>query len=224
MLFWPAAPVAFGPNPVEALSLYYAHGRLRIELKVSGPVPEDMMVFAQAPCSPGRKKWRHGTCLGLLPAPENGISDITEMYLEAFGDPEPGRKVFVRTRQQRYGWEGKANDLSELVPVNPLAAQRRTAVPNACFPLSRPCRTLLPLCLAHGLPTLPLPVIEPCHRPMRKPCTRDRHRASTGAPPLQYRSGAGYPGPGRKITPPPRPRIPPEPRRTGHWRELWHGG
>ena len=31
--------------------------------------------------------------------PFPGTSDITEMYLEAFGDPEPGSKVFVRTRQ-----------------------------------------------------------------------------------------------------------------------------
>jgi hypothetical protein len=72
------------------------------------------MVFAQAPCSPGWKKWRHGTCLGLLSAPEDGISDITEMYLETFGEPEPGPKVFIRTRQQRNGWEDDG------VPYGPL--------------------------------------------------------------------------------------------------------
>jgi hypothetical protein len=182
------------------------------------------MVFAQAPCSPGRKKWRHGACLGLLPSPENGISDITQMYLQAFGEPEPGRKIFIRTRQQRNGWEGKATDLGALVPVSPLAARSRTAFPPARFPLSKPCRNLFPFCLADGLPTLAPPLLEPCHRPMRKSCTRDRHRASAGAPPLQYRSGASHSGPFRKVTPPLVPRTLPESRRTGHWRELWHGG
>jgi hypothetical protein len=73
--------------------------RLRGELSLSGPVAEDIMMFTQALCRPGRKKWHRGACLGVLPAPRNGISDITEMYLEAFGEPEAGREVFIRTRQ-----------------------------------------------------------------------------------------------------------------------------
>ena len=52
-LLWPPAPVAIGPNPVEGLSLRYVDGRLRVELRLSGPVAQDIMVFAQAPCSPG---------------------------------------------------------------------------------------------------------------------------------------------------------------------------
>jgi hypothetical protein len=189
-LLWPPAPVAFGPNPVEALSLRYADGRLRIELKLSGPVPEHIMVFAQAPCSPGWKKWRHGTCLGLLPVPQNGISDITEMYLEAFGEPAPGRKVFIRTRQQRNGWEDEAKDLSELVPVNPLAAQSSTGVPPARFPLPKPCRTLVPVSAAHrfahpalaGAPALPPAHAEAVHKGP-SPCP---HRSITGATEVPY--------------------------------------
>ena len=92
MLLWPPEPVAFGRNPVEALSLRYVDGRLRLHLKLSGPVTEDIRVFAQAPCSPGWKKWRHGTCLGLLPVAQNGISDISEMYVQAFGAPGPGEE------------------------------------------------------------------------------------------------------------------------------------
>jgi hypothetical protein len=166
---WPPAPVPFGQNPVEALSLRYVDGRLRLELKLSGPAVEDIMVFAQAPCSPGWKKWRHGTCLGLLPVPRNGVSDITELYLEAFGEPEPGRKVFIRTRQQRNGWEDEAKDVSELVPVNPLAAQSGTAVPPIAFLLPEPCRTLVAVSAAHRLPTRPPPVRPPCHRLTYKP-------------------------------------------------------
>jgi len=223
-LLWPPAPVAFGPNPVAALTLRYVDGRLRLELKLSGPVAEDIMVFARAPCRPGWKKWRHGTCLGLLPAPQDGISDITSMYLERFGEPEPGRKVFIRTRQQRQGWEGQAKDLSELVPVNPLASQSRTGVPLVQSPLSKPCRISVPVCPGHRFPTQPLPVRLPCHRPMPDPCTRGLRRTATIATPVQYRSGAGCPGPVRQIAPMRRLCPMPEPRRSGHWRELWRGG
>ena len=209
---------------IEALSLRYVDGRLRLELKFSGPVSEDIMVFAQAPCSPGWKKWRHGTCLGLLPVPQDGISDITEMYLEAFGPPEPGRKVFIRTRQQRDGWEDKAKDLNELVPIILLAVQSRTGVPPFPFPIPKPCRNPVPVWLGRRLPTQPPALCPPSHRLMHRPCTRDRHHTSTGAPPVQCRSGSGHPSLLRTVAPRSKLRTLPESRRIGHWRELWHGG
>ena len=74
------------------------------------------MVFGAAPCSAGRKKWRHGAFLGLLPAPVGGESDITELYVARYGEPEPGKRVFIRTRQQRGGgWEDHPRDVSEVV-------------------------------------------------------------------------------------------------------------
>src|ERR1035437_7218996 len=66
MLPWPPKRVVFGPNPVERLTVSYVNGQTRLRLKVSGPAAEDIMVFGQAPCSAGRKKWRHGAYLGLL--------------------------------------------------------------------------------------------------------------------------------------------------------------
>jgi hypothetical protein len=157
------------------------------------------VVWRPAVSSPGWKKWRHGTCL--LPAPQNGISDITEMYLEAFGEPEPGRKVFIRTRQQRDGWEDKATDLSELVPLIPPAAQSRTGVPLARFPLPKPCRTLVPILAAHRLPNQPSALYLPSRRLIYTPCTRRRHHASAVAPPLQYHSAKAHPRSPRSLTP-----------------------
>src|ERR1035437_1324877 len=107
MLFWPPEPVRFDPNPVEGLTLIYEHGRLRLKLKVTGPVLDDIMVFGRAPCSAGRKKWRHGAYLGLLPPPAGGESDITELYVSRYGELEPGKRVFIRKRQQRNGWEAR---------------------------------------------------------------------------------------------------------------------
>ena len=117
MLFWPPERVVFGPNPVAELTLTRVNGRLRLRLRLSGPVTEDIMVFGQAPCSAGWKKWRHGACLGLLPAPQAGESDITDLYVQRYGLPEPGKKVFIRTRQQKDGWEGRDHDLSQVVPA-----------------------------------------------------------------------------------------------------------
>ena len=117
----PPEPVVFGPNPVEELTISYAQGRLRFELRVSGPVTEDIMVLGAAPCSAGWRKCRKPAYLGLLPVPQNGMSDITEMYVERYGEPKAGERVFIRTRQQTNGWEGRDKDISEVVPIRPLA-------------------------------------------------------------------------------------------------------
>ena len=128
VLLWPPERVVFGPNPVAGLSISSDNGRISLRLRVSGPVAEDIMVFGQAPCSAGRKKWRHGAYLGLLPVPQGGMSDITDLYVQKYGEPVPGRKVFIRTRQQKDGWEGRDHDLTDVTPAlqhGPLARPKR---------------------------------------------------------------------------------------------------
>src|ERR1035437_2736820 len=121
----PPERVVFGPNPVEELTVSYIQGRLRLELRVSGPVTEDIMVLGAAPCSPRWRKCRKPVYLGLLPAPEGRVSDITEMYVRRFGEPKAGERVFIRTRQQTNGWEGWNKDVSEVVPAKPLVVPAR---------------------------------------------------------------------------------------------------
>jgi hypothetical protein len=72
MLLWPPDALVFQPNPVAGLSLSEEQGRLRLKLKMVGPVDGDIMVFGAAPCSAGRKKWRNGAYLGLLPRLSEG--------------------------------------------------------------------------------------------------------------------------------------------------------
>ena len=117
MLLWPVPSPILPPNPVAALSITHRSDGVRITLRVNGPVTEDIMVLGQAPCSAGRKKWRRGAYLCLLPAVEGGECDITAKYVEHFGQPEPGQKVFIRTQQQRDGWRDMEKDISEVVPV-----------------------------------------------------------------------------------------------------------
>ena len=125
MLVEPPQPVVFGPNPVGELLISKAGGRVALKLRVGGPVREDIMVFGQAPCSAGRMKCRNVVYLGLLPDPEGGWSDITEMYAAVHGEPPEGAKVFIRTRQQRDGWEGLDSDTSAIVQGEQGPAARR---------------------------------------------------------------------------------------------------
>ena len=86
LLLWPSQPVVFGSNPVGELMIRREHGQLRLKLRVVGPVVEDIMVYGEAPVSPGRNKPRHPVFLGLLPAPLGGWSDITESVCGAVWD------------------------------------------------------------------------------------------------------------------------------------------
>ena len=127
LLLWPTPKPVFKPNPVAGLSIGNGSDGVRIRLGVSGPVSEDIMVLGQAPCSAGRKKWRRGVYLCRLSAATGEEIDITADYVARFGEPEPGKKVFIRTQQQKDGWKDFPTHLSEVVPVTAEAVGREDA-------------------------------------------------------------------------------------------------
>ena len=53
----------------------------------------------------------------MLPAPVNGWSDITELYVARYGVPLVGSVVFIRTCQQVDGWADVPKVTSALVPA-----------------------------------------------------------------------------------------------------------
>jgi hypothetical protein len=116
LLLVPPARETFQPIPVTGLTIVNGEQGVRLLVNVRGPVTEDIMVFGQAPCSAGRRKRRNVAFLGLLPAPENGVSDITDLYVARYGEPKPGQKVFIVMRQHKNGWEGPVKQVSEIVP------------------------------------------------------------------------------------------------------------
>jgi hypothetical protein len=117
LLVWPKERVVFQPTPVEELVIQREHRQLRLKLRLSGPVVEDILVYGEAGVSAGRTKPRHPVYLGLLPAPRDGLSDITESYVARFGVPEPGKKIIICTRQQKDGWQDDVTKVSgEVVP------------------------------------------------------------------------------------------------------------
>jgi hypothetical protein len=156
------APVVFDINPVGRLTLLNGENGVRLLLSVTGPVTEDIMVFGQAPCSAGRSKRRNVAYLGLLPAPQDGMSDITEMYIARYGEPRPGEKVFIVTRQQKDGWEGDDYETNEIVPEKPAGQQ---AAATAALTLkvhmhkgcTRDVQGTLPPPVPEDVPSSPLP-------------------------------------------------------------------
>ena len=98
----------FGDNPRVTLHIKTTAKGPALKLRVSETPTEDIMVFASPPWKAGRTYCSDYRFLGLLPAPVNGWSDITRLYIKKFGVPPPNSRVFIRTWQQVDGWEHRA--------------------------------------------------------------------------------------------------------------------
>jgi hypothetical protein len=105
-----------GPNPVGNLVITNRGGRPALKLEVAGPLATDIMVYASRPCSRGRSKWFKFIRLCLLPAPQGGMSDITWRYVQRFGVPPEGTRVFIRTRQLNGGPRDIFHETNAVVP------------------------------------------------------------------------------------------------------------
>src|ERR1035438_3029699 len=71
----------FGPNPVIGFAITDGADGVAFKLTVRKALVGDIMVYAWAPSNPGVEKNSNYAYLGLLPAPEDGQSDITDLYL-----------------------------------------------------------------------------------------------------------------------------------------------
>ena len=152
-LWSPPARVVFQLTVVRELVIMNDEGGVRLFLRLAAPPTEDIMVFGQEPCSAGRSKRRNVSYLGLLPPAEDGMSEITDLYKAKYGEPRPGRKIFIVTCQQKNGWKGMEQETSEIVPGLPEGQQAA----------SRPSARDLPVPAQPGNSQEPL---------MHKGCTR----------------------------------------------------
>jgi hypothetical protein len=107
----------FGPNPVVALTATNGPGAIALRLSLREAPKEDIMLFASPPCNAGRSYCSNFSFIGLLPAPNEGISHIARLYLDKLKELKKlkryrhvalaGSRVFVRAVQQVNGWEDK---------------------------------------------------------------------------------------------------------------------
>jgi len=112
----PTERPTFDANPVRELVITNTGGVIDLKLSVPTAPASDILVLGTYPRSPGVTFAKHFTILGRLPAPEAGYSTITKLYVDRYGVPPVGMRVFIRTRQVQNGWEDLPRQTTALVP------------------------------------------------------------------------------------------------------------
>ena len=112
----PAEPV-FPANPVGELAAAFTEGRFSLKLRVPSPPAQYTMVFAAAPVRSGVRYVNHVPFLCLLPPPEDGWSDITDLYVARYGVPKPNQAVWIHTCQHIDGWVDTPKVVCARIPV-----------------------------------------------------------------------------------------------------------
>jgi hypothetical protein len=112
----PTDPV-FSPNPVADLVVTNTGGKITLKLRVPSPPAQYTLVQGTAPVSAGVGCVQHFPFLGLLPAPTDGWSDITGLYVARYGVPKAGKAIWIRTCQHIDGWTDVPKVARTLVPA-----------------------------------------------------------------------------------------------------------
>jgi hypothetical protein len=112
----PSQRPGFNVNSVAEVAVVVNGGQASIKLHVPSPPGQYTLVEVAAPVSAGVRFVQGYRYVGLLPAPVDGWSDITELVVARFGEPTPGKALFIRSRQQTDGWMDAGKVTSALVP------------------------------------------------------------------------------------------------------------
>jgi hypothetical protein len=99
----PAEPV-FNKNPVDELAADFTGGVFALKLRVPSPPAQHTLVYGAAPVRSGVRSVQHFHFLGLLPPPEDGWSDITELYVARYGVPKANWAIWIRVCQHIDGY------------------------------------------------------------------------------------------------------------------------
>lgn len=113
----PTERPSFGTNPVGQLAITNMDGEIDLKLAVHGTPTKYTVVLGTAPCSAGISYAMHFVILGLLPTPKAGYSNIRKLYVDRFGVPPAGQRIFIRTLQQIDGWEDSPVQTTAIVPA-----------------------------------------------------------------------------------------------------------
>ena len=113
----PSPVPIFPDNPVSGLSITRTDGTVSLQLVLSAQPVQFIVVLGAKAQNPGVSYVDHYKILGLLPDPQGGLSDITELYLDTFKLLPAGKRVFIRTVQQINGWRDLPKTISARIPV-----------------------------------------------------------------------------------------------------------
>jgi len=105
------------PNPVGEFEILNRGGAITMRVRVPQAPAQYTFLLAAPPCSRGYSvPRRKPSIIGWLPAAVEGWSDITEVYVRAYGVPPVGLQVFIQTRQLINGWEDDLKQTCADVP------------------------------------------------------------------------------------------------------------
>jgi hypothetical protein len=113
----PSPVPVFPANPVVGLTITNIGGAVSLELPLSAQPVQSIVVLGAKPQSPGVSYVDHYSILGLLPDPEGGVCDITELYLAKFHLLAASQRIFIRTVQQINGWRDLPKTISARIPA-----------------------------------------------------------------------------------------------------------
>ena len=105
-----------GRNPIGKLEIRNRGGLVTLRLRVPRAPAEYTFVLGSRAVSAGRMVWSTYSTLGRLPAAVRDWIEITELYVNKFGVPPVGARVFIRTRQLINGWKDDFKDTNAVVP------------------------------------------------------------------------------------------------------------
>ena len=92
------------PTPRRSWPLPARKAGSASRLRVSSPPAQYTLVYAAAPVRSGVSYVNHFPFLALLPPPEDGWSDITDLYVARYGVPKPNQAIWIRICQHIDGW------------------------------------------------------------------------------------------------------------------------
>ena len=113
----PPAPTTPGPNPVGPLHITNRGDRVVLRLEVCGDASSPIKVYGAAPQNRGTRRGRDFRVLGRLPPARNGETDITRLYVQKYGVPEPGTRIFIRTVVEVNGRQTSPHETNCVVPA-----------------------------------------------------------------------------------------------------------
>jgi hypothetical protein len=115
-VFTPPDRPTFDANSVGELVITNTGGAIDLKLSVPTTPATDILVLGAAPCSAGVSFAKHFTILGRLTASEAGYSNISKLYVDAYGLLPAGARIFIRTRQFLNGWVDLPLQTNTFVP------------------------------------------------------------------------------------------------------------
>jgi hypothetical protein len=115
----PPGPPNLGAVAPQNLVITNTVGVIALKLTCPTNPGQNTIVRASAPVSSAVRAVPQTRVLGTCPAPAQGSSDITSLYVARFGAPVEGDRVFVECNvfDPAAGWEGPRLTFTALVPA-----------------------------------------------------------------------------------------------------------